>query len=86
MKFIIISFKSRNSLLSFVKILRNFGIPADIINTPRQISRSCGLSAKAQYQFYNSILNIIKTSKIADLMGIFLVEQFGFQERIQRLY
>ena len=86
MKYLIISFKNRTSLYTFVKILKNFNFPCEIINTPHAVSRSCGLSAKINFSYKNSVVNITKSSHFNDLIGIFLVERQGFNERIQRLY
>lgn len=86
MKFIIISFKSRNNLLKFVRICRQYNINIDIINTPNIISKSCGLSGKTAYNNLNSIKNIIQQLNYLDFMGIFYLERSGFQERLQRLY
>ena len=86
MKYIIISFKNRNSVYTFVKILKNFNIFSSIINTPHSVSRSCGLSLKVDFSYSNSIINIINSSHIQDIIGVFVVERQGFNERITRLY
>ncbi len=86
MKYLIISFKNRTSLYTFVKILKNYSFPCEIINTPHAVSRSCGLSVKTNFSYKDSIVNIIKSSRFNDIIGIFLVERQGFNERIQRLY
>ena len=86
MKYIIISFKNRNSVYAFLKILKNFNIFSSIINTPHNISKSCGLSLKADFGYHNQVVNILKNSRLTDLIGIFVVERQGFNERITRLY
>lgn len=86
MKYLIISFKNRNSVYAFFKILKNFNIFSSIINTPHTVSQSCGLSLKVDFSFYNSVINILKNSHTSDLIGVFAVERQGFNERISRLY
>jgi len=86
MKYIIISFKNRNCLYTFLKILKNFNIFSSIINTPHSVSRSCGLSLKVDFSYYNTVINIINTSRVQDIIGVFAVERQGFNERISRLY
>lgn len=86
MKYLLINFKNKTSLYMFGKILKNYNIDYSIINTPHSISRSCSLSIKTHLDYLNTTLNIIKTSRINDIDGIFLVERQGFNERIQRLY
>lgn len=86
MKHIIISFKSRNSLFSFVKIARSYGLNLQIVNTPRIVSVSCGLSGKTDFINYHTILNILSLNKFNDFLGVFLVNSFGTGEQVQRLY
>lgn len=86
MKFIIISYKTRNSLLTFIKALRQYGVSADIINTPRSISKSCGLSAKILENNLNTAIRVINQLNFKDFFGIYSIERQGFQERLQRLY
>lgn len=86
MKNLIISFKNRNNLLAFNKILVNRGIPTKIINTPRSIAISCGLSIKTDFKFYNLVLNLLNQSNASGFIGMFLYEQIGSHEQIQRLY
>ena len=86
MKYIIISFKTRNSLLGFIKIARQNGIFVDIINTPHIISKGCGLSGKTIFSNLNIVKNLVKQIENFDFVGIFCLERDGFQERLQRLY
>ena len=86
MKHIIISFKSRNSLFSFVKVARGHGLNLKIVNTPRIVSVSCGLSAKTDFNNYHTIINILSMNRFADLLGVFLFQTIGTSEQVQRLY
>ena len=86
MKYIIVSFNNRNSLYTFAKILKNYNISNSIINTPHSVSRSCGLSIKVNLSYHNTIINIIKSSHLQDILGVFIIERQGFNERIERLY
>lgn len=86
MKYLLINFNNKSSLYMFCKILKNYSINYSIINTPHSISRSCSLSLKINLNYLNTLLNIVKTSHISDVAGIFLLERQGFNERIQRLY
>lgn len=86
MKYLIISFTSRNQLFQFSKFLQTKNIQLQIINTPRSISRSCGLSGKIDYMYFNAIIYYLKLSNTRGLNGIFLFEQSGLREKIERLY
>lgn len=86
MKFLLISFKSKSSLYTFSRILKMYSVEHYIVNTPHSISRSCSLSLKVNYNFQSSVINMLKSSQITDIVGIFILEKQGFNERIQRLY
>ena len=85
-KFLVISFKSRNELFSFVKFLRENGIIAQIINTPRIVSHSCGLSAKTNEFNYSKLVNLLSLTKPYGFLGLFLITRLGLQEKAERLY
>lgn len=85
MNYIIVSFKNRNNLYPFINTLKRSGIFASIINTPKNISSSCGLSAKVEYRYYSKIVEILSISSKANLIGVFSVTKHGSFEQIQRL-
>lgn len=39
-------FRARTQTLMFANLLKSYGIPVSIVNTPRRINVSCGISAK----------------------------------------
>lgn len=86
MKYIIISFKNRNSLMAFNKILTTRGIVTSVINTPRAIAISCGLSIKTDNKNLNFIINIIHYANISGFIGIFLYERINGYEQIRQVY
>lgn len=85
MKNIIISFKNRNTVMAFSKIFKSNGIIVHVIDTPRGISTSCGLSLKLNYLYYNKVLSIIQQLRPNDLNGIFMSISEGISERFERL-
>ncbi len=44
---IIVVFRSRSEALSFASALRSHGVSGRVVNTPRALSESCGLSVRA---------------------------------------
>ena len=86
MKYLLISFKTKNSVYSFSSKLKLFNIANQIINTPSSISKSCSLSLRTDLKNLTTILKLISSSNYNDLIGLFLVEIWGFNERINRLY
>ena len=57
MKALIISFKSRNDIFSFSRLLRENNISNSTINTPKNIGSPCSLSIKCSF---NNLEKIIK--------------------------
>lgn len=85
MKYIIIAFKSRNTLQKFVHFLKMNNIFSKIVNTPHAISSSCGLSAKTDYSNYGFIVSALNKGNIGDLLGVYLVSESKFTNHYQRL-
>lgn len=86
MKHILIAFKSRNSIYSFSNFLKTVNIKSDIINTPRSISSSCGLSLKISLYHYQNVINIIKNKSNLNIIGLFIFERVGFQEKLEKIF
>lgn len=84
MKHLIISFNSRNSLYAFAKILRSNNISVSIINTPRSIAISCGLSIKTNFIHLNLISNLIKQVNISGFIGIFIQTSNNSLQRYEK--
>ena len=86
MKYLIISFKNRNSLMAFNKILTNRGIATSVINTPRSIAISCGLSLKTDKRNLNLIINLVHYANINGFIGIYLYDRTNGYEQIRQIY
>lgn len=85
MKYLIISFKNRNNLMTFNRILTNRGIVTSIINTPRRVAISCGLSIKTDLRNLTTVINILNQNNFSDFIGIFLFERFEGHEQIRKI-
>ena len=57
MNYCLLVFKSRNETLYFANMLMKNGYRANIINTPKQLGLSCGISV----QFAENLLGIAKS-------------------------
>lgn len=86
MKNLIISFKTRNSLYAFSKTLRASGISVSIINTPRNIAISCGLSIKTELRHFSIASTLLKQSNLIDFIGIFSETKNGISTHYERLF
>ncbi len=86
MNYLIIAFKSRNSLYAFVKNLQLYGISASVVNTPRAVSVSCGLSARADYRYINAIKSMLANKNYDGFLGIYHVSLNGAYERVEKIF
>lgn len=85
MKYLIISYKSRNSLYAFAQILRQYGIASTIINTPRNIALSCGLSLKVDFGNFSRVAGLINKVNLSGFWGVFLLTRTSIHDQIERL-
>lgn len=86
MNYLIISFKNRNSLMAFNKILNNRGISTSVINTPRSIAVSCGLSLKTDTSNINNIIMLLNYADLSGFIGLFLYSRTNGYEQIRQVY
>lgn len=85
MKNLIVSFKSRNELYSFLNLLKRNGIFSTIINTPKSIGSSCMLSLKTDFKHVNRIQSIIQTVHLKSFVGLFAILSTPYGEQTSRL-
>lgn len=71
---------------AFAKILKNYGLNANIINTPKAISTSCGLSIKTEYRNIDFISQLISSKRVNNIIGVFLLNKTNFGDQVNRLY
>lgn len=86
MKYLLISFKNRNSTMEFNKILNSRGVNAKIINTPASIGSTCMLSVQTSLSNYSQIISLLKLIHLEGFLGLFLIENQGLRQQTQRLY
>ncbi len=85
MKFLIIAFKSRNNLYSFNSMLRKYNVSTNIINTPRSVSISCGLSIKTDFRNLALVKTILSQSSLDGFMGCYLINRNLGYEQVERI-
>lgn len=85
MKYLIIAFKSRNNLQSFARNLRLYGISVSIVNTPRSVSVSCGLSARVEYRYLNTIKIALSKTDLSSFLGVYAITRNGVYEQVEKI-
>lgn len=64
-------FRSKTETLNFASILRSYGVDCIVVNTPRTINVSCGISVKFNSEFYNVARLIISRRAFGTFAGFF---------------
>ena len=85
MKYIIISFKSRNELYSFARLLKSNNIFVSIINTPKLVGSSCTLSIKTNFSNFSLVNQYLLRYQPKSFLGIYSVQQANNGEQILKL-
>jgi len=82
-EYFIAVFKSRTQTLKFYDVLRQNGVCAGIINTPRQVSLGCGLSVKFFTQNLSFVKRFLTLDNYYSYGGLFLASNEGNNLKIR---
>lgn len=85
MKHLIISFKSRNELYGFARVLKYNGIYLSIINSPKSIGSSCMLSIKTDFRNLGSVSQMLRRYQPKSFLGLYSIQSTNNGEQIFKL-
>ncbi|MEG1752047.1 MAG: DUF3343 domain-containing protein [Clostridia bacterium] len=77
MDFLLAVFRSRTETISFANILSSYGVNSKIINTPRSINVSCGISVLLQPDAKQIVENILARRKFSTFGGLFKIKKIN---------
>ena len=77
MENIIIVFNNRNYTMQLATYLKRMGINCKTIDTPRELTVSCGLSLVISKINYQRVVNIIRNANIKEMPRMFVVFESG---------
>lgn len=75
MVYVVISFRSRTDTLAFSNLLKSYNVKNYVINTPRQLSVSCGVSVKIDIKDTEIARTLLARRNFVSFAGIFLINQ-----------
>ncbi|NCA66884.1 MAG: DUF3343 domain-containing protein [Clostridia bacterium] len=83
MKYILVVFSSRKDAIGFYETLRRANIYSAVVNTPREVTSSCGVSVKIDPK----VLNYVKNAALCcnSFIAFYMVEEFGIKRKILKL-
>lgn len=71
-------FNNRTQALQYSRLLKGIGVSVRIINTPREITNSCGLSIMFSYKDLNKARIIINSNRLVAFRGFYIKKEMGF--------
>lgn len=83
-EYLIITFESTNFAMQTESVLKNLEIVNQIIPTPREITRSCGLSIRTPFENYSKIMDLIHSQKIKN-KSLYKMKGFGINKIIEEI-
>ena len=80
MQNIIAVFRNRNQAMQFASALKRLGIRTKTINTPRELSSSCGISIVFDKTFLGQARNIIDRYRLNMYVKLYLMSSDLFKK------
>ncbi len=77
MKRCIVVFKSRTQVMYFIELMKNHGLSAKAVTTPKEARIGCGISAEISYSSLSTANSIIRRVGFSSFYGVFLIEKRG---------
>lgn len=74
MEYLLVSFRSRNHTVKFYEDLKRVGLPAEIVNTPKEAGVGCGLSIKIPVNYFSAVKNAVRVTGYKSFAGFFSVK------------
>ena len=74
---VLATFNNRTQALQFSNQLKGMGVNIKIINTPREISVSCGLSVMFDFKMLPKARVVINSNKFVSFRGFYLKKDNG---------
>lgn len=86
MKYTVAVFSSRSETMKFYKVIKNYGLFCSIINTPRTLSASCGVSTKIDNRLIQPSIMVIHKLNLRTFKGIYEINLINQKEIATRVY
>lgn len=64
-------FRSRTETLTFASLLRSYRVPCNVVNTPRSINVSCGISVKFEHVYSDEAKKILSRRSFSTFAGFY---------------
>ena len=85
MEYFFVAFRSRAHTIKFYDLLKENGLTAQIINTPKEVGVGCGLSVQVSKMQIDIVKNAVKRVNFSSYAGTFWVVVRGGKKIIRSL-
>lgn len=85
MNWTLVVFTSRTDTMKYYRAIKNYGLYCTIVNTPRSLSSSCGISVKIDNRLATPTPSIINQLHLSTFKGIFNIQYINGKEITKRL-
>ncbi len=85
MEYMIIVFRARSHTINFANLLQSYKVPCQIVNTPRKVNVSCGISVKFDSMYLKSVQSILARRYFDTFGGIYQIIGQGLNQRIIKI-
>lgn len=85
MEYMIIVFRARSHTINFANLLQSYKVPCQIVNTPRKVNVSCGISVKFDSLYLKSVQSILARRYFDTFGGIYQIIGQGLNQRIIKI-
>ena len=75
MNYILAVFTSRTHTLLYSRLLKQIGIPNNIVSTPRPILKACGISVQLYYNYLSRASLLINQHSLNSFKNFYLIEK-----------
>ena len=76
---VLFAFRSRTQSMKLYDLLRTSGLECEIINTPREVSASCGLSVRVPDDEAERALGVYNYYHPDTLLGVYYGDERGYR-------
>ena len=86
MKYTVVVFSSRSETMQFYKVIKNYGLFCSVINTPRTLSASCGVSTKIDNRLIQPSIMVLHKLHLHTFKGLYEINIINQKELATRIY
>lgn len=83
--FAIASFRSRQQVMAFERMLRRLGLSVSVITTPRAVALGCGLSVRFRLEDAQDVQDVYRVMKGTNLIGFYRVDRMNGKTQVTAL-